>query len=126
MDPASQPIPLEKATAQVVAEIWCEVLEVPEVGGDDNFFDLGGHSILLQLVQDRVARRTGKNVTLVDLFNHPTVRSLARHLDSDESTAEHTAPGGSRRRTAGRVNRLGSRRAQLGADGPDTRGETSA
>ncbi|MDT9691507.1 phosphopantetheine-binding protein [Streptomyces sp. P9(2023)] len=121
MDPASHPNPLEKATARIVAEIWCEVLEIPEVGDDDNFFDLGGHSILLQMVRDRIATRTGKDVALLDLFNHPTVRSLARHLDG----AEGTGAGEGRRRTVGRLNGLGNRRARLGTHRSDTGGESS-
>ncbi|MGD3111879.1 phosphopantetheine-binding protein [Streptomyces sp. YGL11-2] len=108
-------------TADVIAEIWCEVLELPEVGVDDNFFDLGGHSILLQMVHERVILRTAKDVALLDLFNHPTVRSLARHLDDDATDAP--AAGAGRRRTSGRVNRLGNRRAQLGENGAEARGE---
>ncbi|MBB1252303.1 acyl carrier protein [Streptomyces sp. OF3] len=118
MNPAPRQRPPESEITRVVAEIWCEVLGVSEVAVDDNFFDLGGHSVLLQMVQDRLARRTGKSVELIDLFNHPTVRSLARHLDGEEGNV----PGGARNRSAGRVNRLGNRRARLGANEPRTRG----
>ncbi|MFB7677874.1 phosphopantetheine-binding protein [Kitasatospora purpeofusca] len=105
--------------AVVIAEIWCEVLEVPEVGDEDNFFDLGGHSVLLRMVQERVVRRTGREVELVEFFTHPTVRSLARHL-RDGGTA---APAGAGRRATGRLNRLGNRRAQLGGTPSDTHGD---
>ncbi|WP_149179204.1 phosphopantetheine-binding protein [Streptomyces sp. TRM49041] len=113
----------DSATADMVAEIWRDVLELSEVGPDDNFFDLGGHSILLQLVQSRVAERTGKDVALIELFNHPTVRTLARHLDS--GTGGGTDSGGPRsgRRAGGRANRLGSRRARLGGNGSQARGD---
>ncbi|MFD3936221.1 phosphopantetheine-binding protein [Streptomyces sp. NPDC058611] len=89
------------------------------MGDDDNFFDLGGHSILLQMVRERVVQRTGKDVELIELFNHPTVRSLARHLDNNGGAAS----GNGRRRPAGRVNRLGNRRAQLNGNSSDTLGE---
>nr|WP_275405897.1 MULTISPECIES: phosphopantetheine-binding protein [unclassified Streptomyces] len=112
---------MEIETAAVVAGIWCEVLEVPEVGGDDNFFDLGGHSILLQMVREKVVQRLGKNVELIEFFNHPTVRSIARHLDNDGGVLARN----SRRRPAGRVNRLANRRAQLDGNSSDTRGEFS-
>nr|UPA71920.1 linear gramicidin synthase subunit B [Streptomyces sp.] len=105
----------------VIAEIWCEVLEVPEVGDEDNFFDLGGHSLLLQLVRERVVQRTGQDIELIEFFTHPTVRSLARRLESEEATA---VPGG-RRRPAGRPNRLGNRRARLDRNASETRGEFS-
>ncbi|MFJ8476078.1 phosphopantetheine-binding protein [Kitasatospora sp. NPDC094011] len=100
-------------TTEVVAGIWREVLELPEVETEDNFFDIGGHSIMLHMVRDRVAERLGKDVALVDLFNHPTVNSLARFIDSGSGAA----PADSRRSAGGRVRgstRLGNRRAQLG------------
>ncbi|MFF8964577.1 phosphopantetheine-binding protein [Streptomyces globisporus] len=99
--------PTEKDSLSLVADIWCEVLELPEVGEDDNFFDLGGQSLLLQSVQAAIARRTGRQVELIDLFDHPTVRALARHLDSGSTPR----PAARRRSTAGR---LGGRRAALG------------
>ncbi|MFF7450315.1 MULTISPECIES: phosphopantetheine-binding protein [unclassified Streptomyces] len=106
-------------TTDVISEIWCEVLELPEVGIEDNFFDIGGHSILLQLVRDRVQERLGKSVELIDFFNHPTVSSLARFLDGAAGTAVGTG------RAAGRTrgtSRLGRRRAQLsGQDLTDAR-----
>ncbi|MXM68599.1 hypothetical protein GR925_35615 [Streptomyces sp. HUCO-GS316] len=116
---ASHANPQEVDVAAVIAEIWCEVLEVPAVGDDDNFFDLGGHSLLLQMVRERIVRRTGKDIELIEFFTHPTVRSLARRLVSEGAA---TATDG-RRRPAGRANRLGNRRAQLGGNASDTRGE---
>ena len=68
--------------------IWCEVLEVPEVGRDDNFFDLGGHSLLLVRVQDRLREVLGREVGIVELFRFPTVRQLAGFLSPDEPEAE--------------------------------------
>ncbi|MEV7779606.1 acyl carrier protein [Kitasatospora sp. NPDC088351] len=103
----------------VVAEIWCEVLQVPEVGHDESFFDLGGHSLLLQMVREQVVRRTGQDIELVEFFTHPTVRSLARRLKEGGAAA----PAEGRRRPAGRLNRLGNRRAQLGGQAPDPDGE---
>ncbi|MFF3911431.1 phosphopantetheine-binding protein [Streptomyces sp. NPDC001848] len=105
-----------------VAGIWRDVLEISEVGFDDNFFDLGGHSLLLQMVQSGIAERTGKEIALIDLFNHPTVRSLAHFLDSDGNGA---GSGGARggRRTGGRGNRLAGRRARLGGNDSQPRGE---
>ncbi|MFJ3631574.1 phosphopantetheine-binding protein [Streptomyces sp. NPDC090112] len=89
------------------------------MGDDDNFFDLGGHSILLQMVRERVVQHTGKDVGIIELFQHPTVRSLARHLDDDRGSGS----GNGRRRPAGRVNRLGNRRARLSGNSSDTLGE---
>ena len=75
--------------AGTIAAIWCQVLAVPQVGHDDNFFDAGGTSLLLIRVQARLAEALGRPVPVVDLFRFPTVRSLAQHLAVDA-----VAPGG--------------------------------
>ncbi|NYV78859.1 condensation domain-containing protein, partial [Streptomyces sp. UH6] len=59
-----------------VARVWAEVLGVPEVGADDNFFHLGGDSILSMQVVSRL-RREGLHLATRDLFAHQTVAALA-------------------------------------------------
>jgi hypothetical protein len=66
-----------------IARLWCEVLRRPAVGCDESFFDLGGHSLSLATVQERLEAELGRRVPLVELFEHPTVRALAAHLQSD-------------------------------------------
>ncbi|MDQ4011666.1 MAG: amino acid adenylation domain-containing protein, partial [Actinomycetota bacterium] len=61
---------------QALAEIWAEVLGVDRVGVQDNFFGLGGDSILSIQVVSR-ARKTGINLTSKDIFLHQTVAELA-------------------------------------------------
>ena len=77
-----------------IAEVWVEALGVESVGLDDNFFDLGGHSLLMTKVHARLkeelARETGGGLSLIDLFKYPTVGTLAQHL-SGESTDEAAA-----------------------------------
>jgi amino acid adenylation domain-containing protein len=65
---------------RAIAAAWQEVLGVEEVGLDDNFFDLGGHSLLLARVRSRLAGRFPREVSVVVLFRYPTVRSLAGYL----------------------------------------------
>ncbi|WP_228919680.1 non-ribosomal peptide synthetase [Streptomyces sp. DH20] len=65
-----------------LAEVWCDVLGRDRVGLDDNFFDLGGNSLLLVTAQTAVNRAFGSDLSVVDLFAHPTVRDLARHLSA--------------------------------------------
>ncbi|MFH9176777.1 amino acid adenylation domain-containing protein [Streptomyces albogriseolus] len=65
-----------------LAEVWCDVLGRDRVGRDDNFFDLGGNSLLLVTAQTAVNRAFGSELSVVDLFAHPTVRDLARHLSA--------------------------------------------
>jgi amino acid adenylation domain-containing protein len=65
---------------QRIAEIWSHVLEVEQVGADDSFFDLGGHSLLLVTLQSGLAALVERPVPIVDLFTHTTVAAQARHL----------------------------------------------
>ncbi len=77
-------------TERAIAAIWRDVLGVERVGLRDNFFDLGGHSLLLMRVHDRLRRELGSDLSLVDLFRHPDVSSLARRLRGE--TSERPTP----------------------------------
>jgi amino acid adenylation domain-containing protein len=70
------------STEQRVAAVWAEVLDVPEVGVDDDFFALGGHSFTAV----RAVRLIGDRLRVIDLFLHPTVRELAAYLDAGQET----------------------------------------
>jgi acyl carrier protein len=64
-----------------VADIWCQVLNIARVGPSDNFFDLGGDSLLLGVVHTNLQKALQTEISITDLFEFPTVGSLARHLD---------------------------------------------
>ncbi|WP_233521808.1 non-ribosomal peptide synthetase [Streptomyces triticagri] len=100
---------------RVVAGVWAEVLGVPRVGARDNFFDLGGHSLLTLRVQAALERELGRSIRVVDLFSHPTVSDLARLLDTPESPPDHSRPDGTPAPTAtGQEARVERRRAARG------------
>jgi nonribosomal peptide synthetase DhbF len=63
-----------------LARVWRDALGGTEPGPDDNFFDLGGNSLLLARIQTDLQRVLGHAVAMLDLFGRPTVRSLAAHL----------------------------------------------
>jgi amino acid adenylation domain-containing protein len=85
-----------------IARIWSEVLRVEQVGVRDNFFDLGGHSLLLMRAHARIVQAIGAGVTILDCFQHPTIESLVRHLGLGEAPAAATrARGRSSRRSEG-------------------------
>jgi amino acid adenylation domain-containing protein len=65
---------------RVLCELFAEVLDLPEVAADDNFFDLGGHSLLILRLVERIARVLGVRVPVPELFTSPTARSLAPRL----------------------------------------------
>ncbi|MFI5836095.1 amino acid adenylation domain-containing protein [Micromonospora sp. NPDC051300] len=69
------------ATEELIAGIWRDVLDRDSVGVADNFFDIGGHSMALAAVHARLTEATGRSITMLDLFRHPTVRALAASLD---------------------------------------------
>jgi hypothetical protein len=69
--------PPRSATETTIASVWREVLGVEKVGLTDNFFDLGGHSLLVVRVQQRLRDSLGLQVPIVELFRHPTVGALA-------------------------------------------------
>ncbi|HST63245.1 MAG TPA: amino acid adenylation domain-containing protein, partial [Longimicrobium sp.] len=101
-----------------VAAVWREVLGVDEVGVEDNFFDLGGHSLLLMKLQGRLAAELGREVPVVELFEYPTVRALAARLQDGGAGTAAAEEGGERggARQAG-ANRLAGRRGLAGRPG---------
>ncbi|HLG64403.1 MAG TPA: amino acid adenylation domain-containing protein [Ktedonosporobacter sp.] len=70
-----------------IAAIWCDILHLEKVGVHENFFDLGGHSLLLARLQDRLQTVLHKNVSLLDLFQHTTISALAALLSRNEEEA---------------------------------------
>jgi hypothetical protein len=65
---------------QMLTGIWTKELGLEKVSMNDNFFDLGGHSLLLIRVQAKLNEALKSNVSIVELFQYPTIRSLALHL----------------------------------------------
>jgi natural product biosynthesis luciferase-like monooxygenase protein/amino acid adenylation domain-containing protein len=76
---------------QIIASIWRDVLRLEQVGVRDNFFDLGGHSLLTLKVHARLRDAVQQPITITDLFRFPTIRALSEHL---EAGAEARAPTG--------------------------------
>gem|GEM_PF-984513 len=76
--PAAEPP--RDAEEALVAEVWCAVLGLDAVGTSDNFFEAGGHSLLLDVVRGRLAERTGRELTLLELYSRPTVAGQAALL----------------------------------------------
>ncbi|MFJ6461644.1 amino acid adenylation domain-containing protein [Streptomyces sp. NPDC091387] len=82
------------ATEQLVAGLWARVLNLERVAVTDHFFDLGGNSIrLLSVLSALRELGTYGELSLVDLFRHPTVTSLAAHLDRSVPGPAAGAPG---------------------------------
>jgi acyl carrier protein len=63
-----------------ISAIWKRVLRIPELGIDDNFFDLGGHSLLMVRTHREVEEEFQTTIPLIKLLEHPTVRALAAYI----------------------------------------------
>lgn len=68
-----------------LANIWCEVLGVKQVGINDNLFDLGGNSISLVRIYSQIEELYPGVVTVVDLFTYPTISKLADFIKDKKS-----------------------------------------
>ncbi|MPZ81619.1 MAG: amino acid adenylation domain-containing protein [Actinophytocola sp.] len=96
--------------AAVIARTWCTVLDLPSVGRADNFFDLGGHSLLMALVHEDLEGTLGRRIPMSDLFAHPTVGGLAAYLSGADLPAEDAVDAAverSARRRQARARRAG-------------------
>ena len=80
----------------IITTIWQEILKVDRVGLNDNFFDLGGHSLLMIKIHNKLQDVFNRKVPMVEMFRHPTVRGMAAHLTDSRSRDASSAKGRSR------------------------------
>lgn len=81
--PVSTSRAAQNPVEEVLAELFAEVLGVDSVGVEDNFFDIGGHSLLTIRLMSRVRSAMGAELTIRDVFDAPTVAQLATKLRLD-------------------------------------------
>ncbi|MFT5286923.1 MAG: amino acid adenylation domain-containing protein [Planctomycetota bacterium] len=91
-----------------IAEIWQRILSIQAVGTRDNFFDLGGHSLLMIRLHGELKRAFERQIPMVDLFRFPTVSSLAGYYSQADDTAATASVDNSEKQKAGK-----SRLAQM-------------
>jgi amino acid adenylation domain-containing protein len=71
----------------VLANIWSQVLGLERVSVNDNFFDLGGHSLLMSQVINKVSKLLQQQLSILELFQYPTIFTLSQYL-SDQTQEE--------------------------------------
>jgi len=105
------------ALEQTIAGLWRELLQLEQVGIRENFFDLGGHSLLLARLHARLQEALGRPFAMLDLFQHPTIESLAQHLSQAAGRAAAPAPdfGPAQQRAVRKQEAFASRRQQAAA-----------
>ncbi|HEY9404140.1 MAG TPA: amino acid adenylation domain-containing protein [Pyrinomonadaceae bacterium] len=87
---------------EMLADIWCEVLERARVGVSDHFFEIGGHSLSAAQVISRIRAAFGVDIPLRSIFQRPTLGELARTIEEALSAgAGVNAPPLTTRRTRG-------------------------
>ncbi|HEX7334404.1 MAG TPA: amino acid adenylation domain-containing protein [Pyrinomonadaceae bacterium] len=77
---------------RTIASIWQELLKVEKVGVNDNFFGLGGHSLLLVNAHSKVTEALKVKVSMIDMFKYPTISALAEHLSIQGGEMAAAAP----------------------------------
>jgi acyl carrier protein len=101
-----------------IAAVWREVLKAEKVGLNDNFFDLGGNSLLIARACGELRTALGRDIPVVDMFKHPTVGALARHL----SQPQPESPAQAEVRRRAQTRKALTRRRGLGGRRPESEG----
>ncbi|UNO44369.1 amino acid adenylation domain-containing protein [Streptomyces sp. MST-110588] len=90
---------LPESPLETVRDIWREVLMLPELGDEEDIFDLGGHSITMTQISTRIWDRLGVEVPLSAYFDAPTIRGIAAVVaelqaeEAYEDSYEHGVDG---------------------------------
>ena len=83
-----------KAILEVsIAKLWQEVLGLPAVGLEDNFFEMGGTSLIATVLLTKLNQTLNLSLPIATVFEYPTVRSMAEFLSGgDSADVEEAAP----------------------------------
>jgi len=100
---------------RTIAAVWRDFLHVERMSIHDNFFDLGGHSLVLLQVHSRLRELFQTDISIVAMFEHPTISSLARHL---KPGARETQTFGKAREEAAARRETLERRGRRGTSVP--------
>jgi amino acid adenylation domain-containing protein len=100
--PAPESLHLQKRAAyvmpqteseQLIAGVWQEMLQLEKVGIHDNFFDLGGNSLLAIKTQVKLQEILDQEILIVEVFNYPTIHSFAKYLSQEQNAKTSTQQG---------------------------------
>jgi len=70
---------------RTITAVWQGVLHVEKIGVDDNFFDLGGHSLRMAQVHSKLRESFHRDLAMLEMFKYPTISSLAQYLSQEKS-----------------------------------------
>jgi amino acid adenylation domain-containing protein len=109
---------------RAISTIWQAELHLEQIGREDNFFDLGGHSLAMVRVYRQLCSQLGPGCSLVDLFHYPTIDSLAHYLSKGESAfalQEHLARATARKATTRQQRTLRREQRRMRPEGGNER-----
>ncbi|WP_414526542.1 non-ribosomal peptide synthetase [Nodularia chucula] len=106
-------IPPQTQIEQTLANIWQQVLSRENISIHDNFFDLGGHSLLIVRMQGQLNLKFNQNIPLVDLFRYPTINSLAKYLTQNTPTPDKEIENRISQQQTGKQRLLQQRQTRL-------------
>jgi FkbH-like protein len=78
-------VPPRTPIEESLTDIWAQVLGIERVGIHDNFFDLGGNSLLMAQVRSKLQNSFEQDLLLIELFRYPTINALAKYLSQTQS-----------------------------------------
>jgi amino acid adenylation domain-containing protein len=120
-DPAARAGAISPAAARrprselerTLAGLWAEALDLDAeaVDPEASFFELGGHSLQVVRLHARLTEALGREIPIVELFDHPSVASLAAHLGRRSQPGPAAAPPAAEDRAAARRDAMSRRRA---------------
>ncbi len=76
---------------RVLVGIWQEVLGVERISVNDNFFDVGGDSLLMMRIHGKLQRIFGKEMPVVEMFEHTTVSAMAKYFAQEQSESQESS-----------------------------------
>lgn len=104
--------PIDSGTEKMLVDIWTRALNIESVGVRDNFFDIGGHSLLIIQVLNELSDKVSKPIKLTDLFKYTTIETLATFLDGESVVKNEISQG--QARVAARKASMSRRRKMSG------------
>jgi natural product biosynthesis luciferase-like monooxygenase protein len=100
---------------QTIAGVWKSVLKLERVGVHDNFFDIGGHSLLMAQVHGQLHELLHADLPLIKMLEHPTISSLARYLGESSAGPSATTRNAERAEKQRQVLTLRGKQKRRGA-----------
>ncbi|HSL87706.1 MAG TPA: phosphopantetheine-binding protein, partial [Ignavibacteriaceae bacterium] len=84
-----------------IARVWQDLLKIPKVGINDNFFDIGGHSLLAVQLHAKLKEAIDSELSLTDIFRFSTIKAISEFIENKKSNLFEIA------------SNLGSKRAEM-------------